>query len=90
MQYFQFDNDGNMFVYEPGAGCSGLCVKVDAGFDENQSKNVFSAGSQEVKVEPPSHVVTSVKCETACVDESCDNIEDQVAVTPRYNKFFTY
>ena len=28
VQYFQFDKDGNMFVYAPGAGFSGQCQLV--------------------------------------------------------------
>ena len=33
VQYFQFDQTGNLYVYEPGAGCSGPCVKVEPGFE---------------------------------------------------------
>ena len=33
MQYFQFDKDGNMFVFEPGAGFSGNCQVVKPGED---------------------------------------------------------
>ena len=42
VQYFQFDKDGNMFVNEPGAGCSGQCVKVDPGFDEDFTRSLFT------------------------------------------------
>ena len=28
-----------MYVYEPGAGFSGPCVKVDPGFEENVTQN---------------------------------------------------
>ena len=33
VQYFKFDELGNMYVYEPGAGCSGLAEKVSPGED---------------------------------------------------------
>ena len=32
VQYFQFDKDGNMFVFEPGSGFSGPAMKVEPGF----------------------------------------------------------
>ena len=32
VQYFQFDKQGNLDIYEPGAGCSDPCVKVGPGF----------------------------------------------------------
>ena len=35
MQYFQFDQDGNMFVYEAGAGFSSKCYLVRPGEDIN-------------------------------------------------------
>ena len=31
VQYFQFDQEGNMFIYEPGAGCTGVPRKVEPG-----------------------------------------------------------
>ena len=33
VQYFQFDKDGNMFVFKPGSGFSGPSVKVEPGFE---------------------------------------------------------
>ena len=36
IQYFQFDSTGNLFVFEPGAGCSGPCVKVEPGFEMSE------------------------------------------------------
>ena len=40
-QFFQFDNQGNMYVYAPGAGCSGD-AKLEAPGDEL----IFSNTSQ--------------------------------------------
>ena len=31
VQYFQFDHDGNMYVYEPGSGYTGVPRKVEPG-----------------------------------------------------------
>ena len=31
IQYFQFDKDGNMYIFEGGAGCTGLSRKVEPG-----------------------------------------------------------
>ena len=44
VQYFQFDNDGNMFVFEPGAGFSGQCKHVESGFEweANSSQTIWS------------------------------------------------
>ena len=44
VQYFQFDKDGNLYVFEPGAGCLGPCVKVDSGFElyDVSQVNVFT------------------------------------------------
>ena len=33
VQYFQFDKEGNLYVYQPGAGCSGPRVRVEPGFE---------------------------------------------------------
>ena len=33
MQYFQFDSEGNMYIFQPGSGFSGPSVKVEAGFE---------------------------------------------------------
>ena len=35
VQYFQFDKDGNMFIYEPGAGCTGVPKLVPPGEELN-------------------------------------------------------
>ena len=58
VQYFQFDKDGNMLVYEPGSGFSGECHLVRPG-DElnlswNRSKNLVSDASNSVS---QSHVL---------------------------------
>ena len=40
VEYFQFDQDANMFVYQPGSGFSGPSVKVEPGFDVNEVKQL--------------------------------------------------
>ena len=47
VQFFQFDYEGNMFVFEPGAGCSGPSTLVKPGDElifnkENSQMQVFS------------------------------------------------
>ena len=34
VQFMQFDADGNLFVYEPGAGYSGIPRKIQQGFSQ--------------------------------------------------------
>ena len=49
IQYFQFDQDGNMYVYAPGAGFSGQCKLVRPGDDLNftvEDGNNFEFDSQ--------------------------------------------
>ena len=36
VQFMQFDKEGNLYVYEPGAGCSGVPRKIEQGFTEEQ------------------------------------------------------
>ena len=62
VQYFQFDSTGNMFVFEPGAGFSGPSLKIEPGFqDEDTQKLDFS----QVNVTPCSQ--KDAKCDvTAC------------------------
>ena len=33
VQYFQFDSEGNMYVFQPGSGFSGPSVRVEPGFE---------------------------------------------------------
>ena len=35
VQFMQFDVEGNLFVYEPGAGCSGVPRKIPQGFTQD-------------------------------------------------------
>ena len=44
VQYFQFDSDGNMYVFRPGSGFSGPSIKVDPGFqmEECSQDELFS------------------------------------------------
>ena len=32
VQFMQFDAEGNLYIYEPGAGCSGVPCKIPQGF----------------------------------------------------------
>ena len=35
VQFMQFDSDGNLYIYEPGAGCSGIPRKFPQGFTQD-------------------------------------------------------
>ena len=48
VQYFQFDSDRNLFVYEPGAGFSGNCVRVEPGFDLNEISQMYSSAKSSL------------------------------------------
>ena len=48
VQYFQFDKDGNMFVFEPGSGFSGKAFRVEPGFELNESTQNCMFASQGV------------------------------------------
>ena len=57
VQYFQFDESGNMCVFEPGAGFTGPSEKVDPGFEigETGQENLFQT---KVNVRDGSDVIT--------------------------------
>ena len=66
VQYFQFDSTGNMYVFEPGAGFSGRSVKIEPGFELEETQNIeFSevnvTASCEIK--NAEHVVSTVQNE---------------------------
>ena len=39
VQFMQFDAEGNLYVYEPGAGCSGVPCKIPQGFSQEDLKS---------------------------------------------------
>ena len=45
-QFMQFDVNGNLFVYEPGAGCSSTPHKIEQGFSQEDLEISFS-GKEE-------------------------------------------
>ena len=64
VQYFQFDSEGNMFVFEPGAGCSGPSRLVEPGDDDIfNGESVGKTFETETSVvnESDVHVCTEVK-----------------------------
>ena len=62
VQYFQFDSNGNMYVFEPGAGCSGLARKVEPGeeWDLTNLSNSNVSHTQTYDLIPPSNVISNV------------------------------
>ena len=47
VQFMQFDSDGNLFVYEPGAGCSGIACKIPQGFTQDDLSFTGSSKSTD-------------------------------------------
>ena len=41
VQFMQFDSEGNLFVFEPGCGCSGVPRKVSQGLTQDEMMSVF-------------------------------------------------
>ena len=41
VQFMQFDCEGNLFVFEPGCGCSGVPRKVSQGSTQQEMLSVF-------------------------------------------------
>ena len=53
VQYFQFDSDGNIYVYCPGAGFSGIAKLVRPGADMNSTWNEDENISTEPELQLP-------------------------------------
>ena len=47
VQYFQFDQHGNMYIFEPGAGCTGVPKLVQPGEELHLSSSSASSLSCE-------------------------------------------
>ena len=47
VQSMQFDSDGNLFIYEPGAGCSGIAQKIPQGFTQDDLSFTGSSKSTD-------------------------------------------
>ena len=47
VQFMQFDGEGNLYVYLPGAGCSGIPRKISQGFSQDDLDNDTSHGFQD-------------------------------------------
>ena len=56
VQYFQFNSDGNMYVYKAGAECTGAVRKVAPGEELNFSSNVPDISTQRYNMIAPSNV----------------------------------
>ena len=77
VQYFQFDSEGNMFVFKPGSGFSGPSVKVQPGFEieECMQESFFSNTiSQDMSLID----VSKVEYSTQCVTSDHDNMDSSV------------
>ena len=71
VQFFQFDSEGNMFVFAPGAGCTGEAKLVQPG-----DELIFSSEESNVGVTWSANGNISVaKCEEFKVFESTQTTE---------------
>ena len=69
MQYFKFDNDGNMYVYEPGSGFNGQCHFVSPGDELVFDRNLVKSNAKD-------DVSTSCKIESDSSSEiACDSLD---------------
>ena len=75
VQYFQFDSEGNLYVFEPGAGSTGPCVKVEPGFEMGDVSQASILGSDSSQRSEFSEVTSSVvKSEiSSCVSKASDS-----------------
>ena len=66
VQFFQFDQQGNMYVFEPGAGCTGNATLVKPGdeliFDNNSPSNVTG----EQISQSDSFALSGMSCASGC------------------------
>ena len=74
VQYFQFDSDGNMYVYEPGAGCTGVVRKVAPGEELHLYNGESDISTQKYDLIPPSQVnvlgISDVHDDSSTVSDS--------------------
>ena len=65
VQYFQFDQQGNMYIFEPGAGFSGNATLVHPGddtiFDQSSARNFTSEQVTESQIDISSQSACDVK-----------------------------
>ena len=47
VQFMQFDSCGNLYVYEPGAGCSEVPQKIDQGFTQEDLQLSLDVNCQD-------------------------------------------
>ena len=87
VQYFQFDQTGNMFVFEPGAGFTGPSVKVNPGFEMSVTSDVNWFESQVYA----STSCTVTEVENISSEPVCEKSEESIASTPlkRFKLFYT-
>ena len=63
VQFMQFDKEGNLFVFEPGAGCSGIARKIPQGFSQEDleftNEDLYASSTQPF--EPKCEIVEESK-----------------------------
>ena len=71
VQYFQFDQEGNMFVYKPESGFSGPSVMVEPGFDMKEVTELIQNLSSSCYV---SKSTTEVKSDVTEMSQLSTNL----------------
>ena len=75
VQYFQFDSQGNLYVFEPGVGCSGPCVKVEPGFEMKEISQISTFSNASVNMASEISEVTS----SVTKNEKCSSVSNDTA-----------
>ena len=80
VQYFQFDTNGDMYVYGPGSGFSGPCLKVEAGFEmgEASGESLFNSGDSNFS----SNLSEGLVMESQCSVKSDEHDNGIIEPTP--------
>ena len=68
IQYFQFDSSGNMYVFEPGAGMSGIAKKIEPG--EEFSNSWTNHDRSSLNVTSYSGIASTASSEIHCSYDS--------------------
>ena len=70
VQYFKFDEHGNMFIYEPGSGISGDCHVLSPGDELIFNKSMVKSAENSDVVEA-SNLQSDLSTQVVC--DSVDN-----------------
>ena len=91
VQFMQFDSDGNLFIFEPGAGCTGTPRMIKQGF--SQEDLLFSSGKngQDITEHVPNDVSNMISKDVKSLALKTHRLVPQVcaSVSSRFVKFLS-